>query len=101
MSLPNRKVKTAKTFKSPSVDNCKYEHVPKEHQSRSFSTFSPESTNKKPPSSDFDNIQLDNRPLAVTLLCVTNPSATTYLIVYKNCIMEYKYLRRKKYLLVL
>ena len=97
MSLPNRKIKTAKTFKLPSADDCKYEHVPKEHQSRSLSTCSPESTNKKPPSSDFDNILLDNRPLALTLLCVT--SATTYLIVYKNCFMEYKYLKRKSYLL--
>ena len=73
MSLPNRKLKTARTFKIPSADNCKYEHVPKEHQSRSLSTCSPESTNKKPPSSDFDNIQLDNIPLSLTLLCVTDP----------------------------
>lgn len=101
MSLPNRKIKTAKTFKLPSADNCKYEHVPKEHQSIVLSTCSPESTNKKPPSSDFDNIQLDNRPLSLTLLCVRDHSATTYLIVYKNCFIEYKYLKWKKYLIVL
>ena len=99
MSLPNRKIKTAKTFKLPSADDCKYEHVPKEHQSRSLSTCSPESTNKKPPSSDFDNIRLDNIPLSLTLLCVTDSSTTTHPIVYKNCFMEYKYLKRKSYLL--
>ena len=84
MSLPNRKIKTAKTFKLPSADDCKYEHVPKEHQSRSLSACSPEPTNRKPPSSDFDNIQLDNIPLSLTLLCVTDPSATTYPIVYNK-----------------
>ena len=84
MSLPNRKIKTPKTFKLPSADNCKYEHVPKEHQSRSLSACSPEPTNRKPPSSDFDNIQLDNIPLSLTLLCVTDPSATTHPIVYKT-----------------
>ena len=67
------KSQTAKTFKLPSADNCRYEHVPKEHQSRSLSNCTPESTNKKLTSSDFDNIQLDNRPLAFTLLCVTYP----------------------------
>ena len=54
MSLPNRKLKTARTFKLPSEDNCKYEDVPKELQSRSLSTRSHVTTNQNAASPDFN-----------------------------------------------